>query len=147
MIVMSKSNLYFVETNKAGMSRRLFVRLSDRTIFYFGHGIEFVSESVGPYELHFRKKGDSDDGIYRTLWLNVDGNFTSVIERVIESGTQKEVGKYSYSLNKLLDQTKEWSEKDFSYWGEYDALNRKSLILPSFPDIAQKMKLNSKSAW
>ena len=138
---MSKSNVYFVETNKAVLSRRMFVRLSDRTIFYFGHGIEFVSENVGPYELHFRRKGDSEDGLYRTLWLDVDGNWTSVIERIVESSSQKEVGKYRYGLKQLVDKTAEWSEKDFSFWGEHDALKKKALILPSFPDIAQKMKL------
>ena len=144
MIVMS-SNLYFVETNKANMSRRLFVRLSDRTIFYFGHGIEFVSERVGPYELMFRKKGDSEDGIYRKLWLEVDSSsWVSVIETVIESGSLKELGKYRYPLNSLIKQTKDWPEKDFSYWGEYDALNKKVLVLPSFPDICDKMKVNEK---
>ena len=143
MTVMS-SNLYFVETNKANMSRRLFVRLSDRTIFYFGHGIEFLSENVGPYELMFRKKGDSEDGIYRKLWLEVDGNRASVIETVVESGSLKELGKYRYSLTALIKQTKDWPEKDFSYWGEYDALNKKVLVLPSFPDICGKMKVNEK---
>lgn len=143
MIVMS-SNLYFVETNKANMSRRLFVRLSDRTIFYFGHGIEFLSENVRPYELMFRKKGDSEDGIYRKLWLEVDGNWASVIETVVESGSLKELGKYRYSLTALIKQTKDWPEKDFSYWGEYDALNKKVFVSPSFPDICDKMKVNEK---
>jgi len=139
------SNVYFVETNKANISRRLFVRLSDRTIFYFGHGIEFVSERVGPYELMFRKKGDSEDGIYRKLWLEVDSSsWVSVIETVIESGSLKELGKYRYSLDSLIKQTKDWPEKDFSYWGEYDALNKKVLVLPSFPGICDKMKVNEK---
>lgn len=138
------SNLYFVETNKAGMSGRLFVRLSDRTVFYFGHGIEFISERVGPYELMFRRKGDSDDGIYRKLWLEVDGSWASVIETVVESGSLKELGKYKYSLNDLVKQTKDWPAKDYSYWGELDALNKKVLVLPSFPEMCETMKVNQR---
>lgn len=138
------SNLYFVETNKAGMSGRLFVRLSDRTVFYFGHGIEFISERVGPYELMFRRKGDSDGGIYRKLWLEVNGSWASVIETVVESGSLKELGKYKYGLNELVKQTKDWPTKDYSYWGELDALNKKVLVLPSFPEMCETMKVNQR---
>lgn len=137
MIVMS-SNLYFVDTNNVSISGRLFVRLSDGDIIYFGDNVELLNKEVYPYSLYFKRKNDDKNKVYRQLEITQSGPIYLIFEHVIYTNAdgQKTNASYRYTLASLRRNTLDQKKTDELYWGEYNALNEKPMVTPTFPTIA-----------
>ena len=137
MIVMSK-NLYFVETSKVKISGRLFVKLSNDVVFYFGSDVKEVSREAYLTDIFLRRMADREKGVWRGLTVEEQGQSIYIVETLYsgEFNRAKPAVHYKYLLDDLVKHTQEWPKDDNSYWGEYNALANKHVILPSFPDIA-----------
>lgn len=130
--------LYFVETSKVIISGRLFVKLSNDVVFYFGSNIEEISRESYLTDIFLRRMGDKDKGVWRGLTVEKQGQSIFIVETLYSGGfnRSKPAVHYKYLLDDLVKHTQEWTKDDISYWGEYNALANKHVVLPSFPDIA-----------
>ena len=137
MIVMN-SSVYFVETNKAHITGRLFVKLSNDTIFYFGSDVEMTSKESYLNEIFLKRLVDNKQNVWRGLTVEEQGSNIYIVESLYSGGLNrsKPAVQYKYLLSDLVKCTQEWPKSDNSYWGEYNALANKHVVLPSFPDIA-----------
>lgn len=131
--------LYIVGTNKTDVTGRLFIRLSNREIFYFGDDTVILPGILMPNYLLFQRKGDEGDNVIRELTLGKHNSRMMVVEKVRDKATNKPVAVFKYPLSRLVTQTKIWDIKDNSYWGEYRALDKELIILPTFPKLAEKV--------
>lgn len=131
--------LYIVGTNKTDVTGRLFIRLSNREIFYFGDDVVILPGILMPNYLLFQRKGDEGDSVIRELTLGKHNSRMMVVEKVRDKGTNKPVAVFKYPLSRLVTQTKMWDTKDSSFWGEYRALDQQRIIIPTFPKIAEKV--------
>lgn len=137
---MSNRDIYFVETNNVKLSNRLFIKLSTGDILYFGDDVNLCEDaSVYPHTLYFYRNGDRESKIYRQLEIKKIGMIWFIVENIINNGTegQKQLVSYEYALNTLLRNTQDQDVGDNSYWGEYNALKGKPLLLPTFPTYAK----------
>ena len=140
MIVMS-SSVYFVDTNDVGVTGRLFVKLSNGTIFYFGEEVELMSKEIGPYAINFRRKSDHRNKVYRSIEFEVHALLQVIVEKVYaygESGMTP-LSTYKYRLSDLIRNTQDQKRSDLSYWGEYKALEEKRIVSPTFPLFVKQL--------
>jgi len=139
------NNVCIVGINNVEVSGRLFVKLSNGDIFYFGDGIKMLSGAIGPRSIFFETKGDTKDDVYRKLEV-VYNDITEDVD-IVESiyskkfNTQNKIVMYKYNLEKLLRNTDDWKLTDNSYWGEYRALREKKFYSPTFPTYATKIEV------
>ena len=131
--------LYIVGMNKVELTKRLFIRLSDRTIFYFGNDVTILPGLLLPNYLLFKRTGDDKDDVHRILMLQKHNSRLMVVERIRYNKTNKEVATFKYPLSRLITKTKMWDIKDNSFWGEYRALDKEIIAIPTFPDLAEKV--------
>ena len=131
--------LYIVGTNKTDVTQRLFIRLSNREIFFFGDDVVILPGILMPNYLLFQRKGDEGDSVIRELTLGKHNLRMMVVEKVRDKGTNKPIATFKYPLSRLVTQTKMWDIKDSSFWGEYRALDQQRIIIPTFPKIAEKV--------
>ena len=131
--------LYIVGTNKTEVTGRLFIRLNNREIFYFGEDVELLPGILMPNYLLFKRKGDDKDEVIRELTLGKHNSRMMIVEKVRYKATNRVVATFKYSLSRLVTRTKMWDTKDNSFWGEYRALDQELIIIPTFPDLAEKV--------
>lgn len=133
----------FVDTNKVNITGRLFVKLSNGEVFYFGNNVKLLdSNEIRPYCLFFKRAGDGENNVYRKLEIvNVDDHI-DIIESIYSNNvnTTKAIGMYRYFLSILLRNTEDANVDNRSYWGEYRALKERPILMPTFPDYAMKLE-------
>lgn len=132
-------DLYIVGTNKTNISGRLFIRLNNREIFYFGDYAEIIPGILMKNYLQFKRKGDDKDAVHRLLSLGMHNSRMMVTERIRTNKAHKTVAEFRYPLSRLVTQTKMWDIRDKSFWGEYRALEAELITIPTFPDLAEKV--------
>lgn len=132
------SDLYFVDTNNVNISGRLFVKLSDGDIIYFGDGVELLNKEVYPYSIYFKRKNDDKHKVYRQLEISQSGPLYLIFENVIYTNAdgQQTNANYRYTLASLRRNTLDHKKTDELYWGEYNALSQKPVVTPTFPTLA-----------
>jgi hypothetical protein len=133
------TELYIVGVNKTEFTKRLFIRLNDRSIFYFGDDVTILPGLLMPNYLLFKRTGDDKDDVHRILMLQKHNSRLMVVERIRYNKTNKEVATFKYPLSRLITKTKMWDIKDNSFWGEYRALDKEIIAIPTFPDLAEKV--------
>lgn len=131
--------LYIVGMNKTEITKRLFIRLSDRSIFYFGNDVTILPGLLLPNYVLFKRIGDDKDDVHRLLMLQKHNSRLMIVEKIRKNGTLKDVATFKYPLSRLITQTKMWDTKDNTFWGEYRALDKEIIAIPTFPDLAEKV--------
>lgn len=132
------SDLYFVETSKVEISGRLFVKLSNDAVFYFGGDVEKSSSESYLRDIFFIRMGDKEKGVWRGLTVEKQGQSIFIVETLYsgEFNRSKPAIHYKYLLDDLVKHTQAWTKDDHSFWGEYNALANKHKVLPTFPGFA-----------
>ena len=133
------TELYIVGVNKTEFTKRLFIRLNDRSIFYFGDDVTILPGLLMPNYLLIKRNGDDKDDVHRILMLQKHNSRIMLVEKIRYNKTNKEVATFKYPLSRLITKTKMWDIKDDSFWGEYRALDKEIIAIPTFPDLAEKV--------
>lgn len=136
-----EEKLYFADVNDTDKNSRLFIKLNNGTIIYFGDNVVFDRKLFYPYSLYFCKIGEDKQNIYRRLeLLQRQGSAARLIETIYQNGYDcRRLASYEYTLSSLIRNTVDQKLDIYDYWKEYHEFESKILVAPTFVTFSKKI--------